>query len=135
MKKISLICCLLIGLMPVSYARARQSTSIPVEKAKGLQKQLKLTDQQTSKIAAIYKASAEKYEKIKKSEHGNSAKMATSVGPLRAATVKKIKAVLTAEQGTKFDALIKNKNSTDWSGGWSAGPGRLIYQGDIVEAV
>lgn len=53
MKKMWLICCLLIGFTAVNYAQATHATNNPVEKAKGLQNKLKLTDEQTTKIAAI----------------------------------------------------------------------------------
>src|SRR5215467_14557268 len=117
MKQISLICCLLIGLASASSAQTGPSTNLPVEKAKGLQHELNLTDKQTDKVAAIYKDSNEQYQKIKNAEHGNSAKMMKSLRPLRTATAQRIKAVLTAEQASKFDNLLKHtkKNGTDWS--------------------
>ena len=122
MKKTWQLCCLLIGLTTASYAQvSHPAPGNPEEKAKGLQKQLTLTDDQTTKVAAIYKESAEKFEKA---EHGNSDKMTKSTSPLRAATIKKIKGVLTPKQAVKFDALIKQKKKSggiDWSNGWSTG--------------
>lgn len=123
MKKIWQICCLLIGLTSVSYAQvAHPAGPNPEEKAKGLQKQLTLTDDQTTKVAAIYKESTESYEKIKVAEHGSSDKMKKSSLPLRAATIKKIKGVLTPKQAAKFDVLIKQTKKSggnDWGEGWS----------------
>lgn len=92
----------------------------PEEMAKGLQAQLKLTDKQTLKTAAIYKEAYERCSKIKKDEHGNTDKMVVSIRPLRAATVKKIERVLTPAQTVKFRALLKQTdlhNGIDWSGG------------------
>ena len=126
MKKIALICCLLIGLTAVGYSQATHTTTDPVQKAKGLQKELKLSDEQTTKVAAIYKESAEKFEKIKVKEHGNTDKMMKEIGPLRTATIKKIKGVLTPKQAVKYDALIKDTKGTGgngWSDGWSAAAG------------
>jgi hypothetical protein len=80
MKKLSLICCLLIGFTAVNYAQVPHAISNPAEKAKGLQHRLKLNDEQTTKIAAIYKECAEECERIKKAEHGNSDKIAKSIG-------------------------------------------------------
>jgi len=124
MKRILSICCLLIGLTSANYAQTnRPATTDPVEKAKSLQKELKLTDQQTTKIAAIYKESAQKFDKIKAEEHGNTNKMLTAIRPLRAATIKKIKNVLTPAQAVKYDKLIKDNkggNGNGWSDGWSA---------------
>ena len=120
MKKLALICCLFIGLIATANA---QTTTDPVQKAKGLQKQLKLSDSQTSKVAAIYTESAQKFDKIKVEEHGNTNKMLVAVGPLRTATIKKIKAILTARQAAKYDVLVKESKNSSLNGGWSDGWG------------
>ena len=122
MKKILLICCLFIGITSASFAQAAKATTDPVEKAKGLQKQLKLTDDQTTKVAAIYKESSEKFEKIKVKEHGNTNKMVVAIAPLRTATIKKIKTVLNPAQKVKYEKLVKDTKNTGgngWSDGWS----------------
>lgn len=122
MKKLLLMCCLFIGFMTAGFAQTNHPTvADPAEKAKGLQKELKLTDDQTAKVAAIYKESAEKFDKIKASEHGNTDKMMVSIRPLRAATVKKIKAVLTPRQAVKYNKLLKETNNSGVNGGWSDG--------------
>lgn len=126
MKKILLICCLFIALAAAAYAQTgHAAVGNPVEKAKGLQKELKLTDDQTTKVAAIYKESADKFEKIKKDEHGNTDKMVVAIRPLREATVKKIKAVLTPAQAVKYDKLVKDTKGggNGWSDGWSSTAG------------
>ncbi|MFI5161706.1 MAG: hypothetical protein ACHQHN_10545 [Sphingobacteriales bacterium] len=123
MKKILSICWLLMGLSVVNYAQTGHPTTDPAEKAKGLQKQLKLTDAQTTQIAAIYKQSSEKFEKIKKEENGNTDKMLVAIRPLRTATIKKIKNALTPAQAVKYDKLIKDTKGgggNGWSDGWSA---------------
>ena len=117
MKKISLICCLLIGFTGVGYAAVSHSPAEPGAKAKGLQHVLKLADEQTTKIASIYKESAEKCEKIKKAEHGNSDKVAKAIRPLRAATIKKIEGLLTPNQAANFEVLVnhtKKSGVDDW---------------------
>jgi len=119
MRKLILICCLFIGI--VAKGQAQTSTD-PEEKAKGLQKELKLSDHQTTKVAAIYKESSQKFEKIKVAEHGNTNKMTAAIAPLRKATIKKIKAVLTPSQAAKYDKLIsdpKHSGASGWSDGWS----------------
>ena len=122
MKKLITMCCLFIGIAATGYALGNSSTvPDPVVKAKGLQKELKLTDKQTDKIAAIYKESADKYEKIKVAEHGNSDKMLPKLKPLREATIAKIKAVLTPAQSAKYDKLVKEPNKSATYGGWSDG--------------
>ncbi|MDB5025259.1 MAG: hypothetical protein JWP78_3014 [Mucilaginibacter sp.] len=124
MKRILSICFLFTGLVSASYAQInRPGITDPVEKAKSLQKELKLTDSQTAKIAAIYKESAEKFDKIKARDHGDTNKMLVAIRPLRAATIKKIKNVLAPAQAVKYDKLIKDNkggNGNGWSDGWSA---------------
>lgn len=125
MKKILSICCLFIALIATSQAQTKHldPTADPVAKAKGLQKQLKLNDEQTTKIAGIYKESSEKFAKIKAEEHGNTNKMVVRITPLRTATIKKIKEVLTPKQSVKYDALLKDKSAVTgngWGDGWSA---------------
>src|ERR1700748_562719 len=114
MKNLLLACCFFIG---ITSAFAQKTTTDPVEKAKGLQQQLKLSDRQTTKVAAIYKESSEKFEKIKADEHGNTDKMMKSITPLREATIKKIKTVLTPNQAVKYGKLVKD-NKGGSSNGW-----------------
>jgi protein CpxP len=127
MKRILSLCCLFIGIAALSHAQTKKMdvTTDPVKKAKGLQKELMLSDKQTEKIAEIYKESSSKFDKIKAEQHGNTNKMVTAIAPLRTATIKKIKAVLTPKQAVKYDKLIKNSGSTGnngWSDGWSSTP-------------
>jgi len=123
MKKALQLCCLLMGLTTVSYAQVSHlATAAPEQKAKGLQKYLTLTNDQTAKVAAIYKESAQKFEIIKTAQHSNSDKMANPILSLRAVTIKKIKGVLTPQQAAKFDGMIKQAKKNggiDWGGGWS----------------
>jgi Spy/CpxP family protein refolding chaperone len=124
MKRILLLCCLFIGLTAASYSQTtKKTTTDPVEKAKSLQKELKLTDEQTTKVAAVYKESSEKFDKIKVADKGNTDKMMKDIGPLRTSTINQIKAILTPAQAASYDKLIKeNKGgkSNGWSDGWSA---------------
>ena len=48
--------------------------------------------------------------------------MVVAVRPLREATVKKIKAVLTPAQAVKYDKMVKDTKGggNGWSDGWSA---------------
>jgi len=122
MKKILTLAYLLVGLTIASFAQVNHAmVTDPAEKAKGLQKQLKLTSAQTEKITAIYKESAEKFEKIKVKDNGNTNKMLVEIAPLRAATIKKIKNVLTPSQTVKYDNLVKESKTQGINGGWSDG--------------
>ncbi len=120
MKRILLICSLVIGIAVAGHAQTT-STSDPVQKAKGLQKQLKLTDAQTAKVSTIYQESADKFAKIKTKDNGNTDKMLADVGPLRTSTIKKIKAILTPDQATKYDKLVTDSKNSTLNGGWSDG--------------
>ena len=123
MKNFLLICCLFIGITSAGFAQTvpKGPSADPVEKAKGLQKELKLTDKQTSSVAVIYEQSEQEFDKIKVKEHGNTNKMLKDVGPLRTATIKKIKAVLTPAQSVKYDKLLKESKGQGLNGGWSDG--------------
>ena len=119
MKNLILICCLFAGIAATAQVK---SISDPQEKAKGLQEQLKLTDKQTAEVATIYKESSEKFEKIKAVDKGNTNKIAKDIAPLRAATIKKIKSLLTPAQAAKYDKLVKESTTaagSGWSDGWS----------------
>ena len=123
MKKILLICCLLAGLTSAGLAQNHPGVTDPAEKAKSLQKELKLTDHQTSKITSIYVESSQKFDKIKAEEHGNTDKMLVAIRPLRASTIKKIKNVLTPSQAVKYDRMVKDTKGgggNGWSDGWSS---------------
>ena len=120
MKKLLLICCLFAAITTASRAQTKVGAD-PVEKAKGLQKQLNLSNKQTEKVTDIYKESVKKFDEIKEKEHGNTNKMLADVTPLRVATIKKIKGVLTPKQAVKYDKLVKESKSSSLNGGWSDG--------------
>jgi Spy/CpxP family protein refolding chaperone len=125
MKNFLLLCCLFIGAATAGNAQNRPIAGGPADKAKELQKQLRLTDKQTDKISAIYEESSRKFDKIKTTEHGDNAKMLVAIKPLRTETIQKIKAVLTREQGVKYDKLLKgakNSGGSGWGDGWSSPP-------------
>ncbi|QHS56827.1 hypothetical protein GWR56_15205 [Mucilaginibacter sp. 14171R-50] len=121
MKKLMMLCGLLIGLTVAG--KAQNATVKSSDKAKDLQKQLKLTDKQTARISAIYQESSQKFEKIKQNEHGDNAKIMIAIKPLRAETIKKIKAELNPVQKTEYDKLLTNKakpGGLAWGEGWSS---------------
>ncbi|MEN0053481.1 MAG: hypothetical protein AAGC65_07415 [Mucilaginibacter sp.] len=103
MKKILLMCCFLIGISAASHAQGGRMRRSPEEMAKGLQTQLKLTDDQTTKITAIYKDQATKMDSVRTAANGDRAAMREAMMPMRKATNEKVKAVLTPEQATAFD--------------------------------
>ncbi|MBB6131048.1 hypothetical protein [Mucilaginibacter lappiensis] len=123
MRNFLLACFLLVGITTVGNAQNHPGTNSPAEKAKELQKQLKLNNEQTIKIEKIYEESSRKFDKIKTDAHGDNAKMLTAIKPLRTTTIAKIKAVLTTKQTVKYEQLLKESKNTGgsgWGDGWSA---------------
>jgi len=122
MKIFFLITAAFFTLTTASYSQSNPAhTTDPVEKAKGLQKQLSLNNVQTDKIAGIFKESSKKFEKIKTEENGNTNKMLTRIVPLRKETINKIKLVLTPKQTVKYDKLLQETKGTGgsgWGDGW-----------------
>ena len=116
MKKIMLICLFLVGVSAASFAQRLS----PAAKAKELQKELKLTNAQTSKISAIFSSSSLKLDSIKTASKGNNEAVEKAVPALRMATDAKVKKVLTASQAKNYDKVMKAKmsqNSNGW--GWA----------------
>jgi Spy/CpxP family protein refolding chaperone len=96
MKKLMLVCCFVIGATAMSFAQGgggRGPQKPPAEQAKDLQASLKLTDDQTAKVAAIYTANAAKRDSMMKAGADR-----TAMRPLRQEATDKINAILTDEQ-------------------------------------
>jgi Spy/CpxP family protein refolding chaperone len=70
-----------------------------------------LTDAQKEKIKAIYAKSAEQMQAIPQEERRE------KMGPIMQASMKEIRAVLTAEQQAKFDAMPQGRGDRGSSGG------------------
>jgi Spy/CpxP family protein refolding chaperone len=121
MKKILLMCCFLIGISAASHAQGGRMRRSPEEMAKGLQTQLKLTDDQTTKITAIYKDQATKMDSVRTAANGDRDAMRQAMMPMRKATNEKVKAVLTPEQATAFDKLQQEMADRMRQGGGGGG--------------
>jgi len=108
MKKILLMCCFLMGIAAVSHAQGGGMRKSPEDRAKDLQTQLKLTDDQTAKVTAIYKEQAVKMDSVRTAANGDREAMRSAMMPMRKATNDKVKAVLTPDQATAFEKLQKD---------------------------
>ncbi|HTK20360.1 MAG TPA: hypothetical protein VL442_12620, partial [Mucilaginibacter sp.] len=86
MKKFLLMCCFLIGITAVCRAQGGGTRRSPEEQAKNLQTQLKLTDDQTTKITAIYKDQAAKRDSIRTAANGDRDAMRSAMMPLMKST-------------------------------------------------
>jgi Spy/CpxP family protein refolding chaperone len=117
MKKFLLMCCFLIGITAVSRAQGGGGKMSPEDRAKQLQTQLKLNDDQTAKVTAIYKAQSAKMDSIRTASNGDRDAMRTAMMPLMKDTNDKIKAVLTVEQATAYDKIVQERMNRMKQGG------------------
>lgn len=115
MKKIMLICCLMLGITAVSRAQGGQRRS-PEERAKALQTQLKLSDDQTAKITALYTAQTAKVDSVRNAGGDRSA-----FRPIMEATNEKIKAILTPEQAAAYQKMMDEMRARRQNGGGGGG--------------
>ena len=121
MKKFLLMCCFLIGITAVIRAQGGGMRRSPEEQAKNLQTQLKLTDDQTTKITAIYKDQATKRDSIRTAANGDRDAMRSAMMPLIKSTSDKVKAILTPEQATAYDKMMQERMDRMRNGGGGGG--------------
>jgi len=123
MRKILLTCCLLLGIATMSRAQGGGQRMSPEDRAKTLQTQLKLTDDQTAKITVIFKAQMVKMDSIRTAANGDRDAMRSAMGPLRTATTAQVKAVLTPDQATAYDKYLADQRARMQQGGGGGGGG------------
>ena len=116
MKKFLLMCCALIGLTAVCRAQG-QGRMEPADRAKQLQTQLKLTDDQTAKITAIYTAQATKMDSVRTAANGDRDAMRAGMMPIRTATITQVKAILTPGQAAAFQKMLDEMRARMQGGG------------------
>jgi Spy/CpxP family protein refolding chaperone len=112
MKKFLLMCCFVIGITAVSRAQGGGQRMSPTDRAKQMQTQLKLTDDQTTKITAIYTAQATKIDSLRNAGGDRSA-----FRPIMEATNEKVKAILTPDQAAAFQKMIDERRARMQQGG------------------
>jgi Spy/CpxP family protein refolding chaperone len=111
MKKFLLMCCFVIGITAVSRAQGGQRMS-PEDRAKQIQTQLKLSDDQTAKITALYKIQQTKMDSLR-SAGGDRA----AARPIMEATNEKVKAILTPDQAAAFQKMMDERRARMQQGG------------------
>ena len=101
MKKLLLVCCIVLGVSTLSKAQGGggRPQMAPADQAAQLKTTLALTDAQTAKITTILTAQAASRDSLQKA----GGDMRTGFAPIRTATTAKIKAVLTPDQATAYD--------------------------------
>lgn len=120
MKKLLLMCCFLIGFTAIVRAQGGMRMSAE-ERAKQLQTQLKLTDDQTAKVTAIYKTQRTKMDSIRTAANGDRDAMRSAMMPLMKSTNDEVKAVLTPEQAAEYDKMIQERMQRMQNGGGGGG--------------
>ena len=116
MRKFLLVCCLFLGITAVSRAQGGGGRMSPEDRAKQMQAQYKLTDDQTAKIVAIYKTMAAKRDSIRNAGGDRSA-----MRPLMQSMAMQIKAILTPEQWAAYQKDMEERRAQGGGGGGGGG--------------
>jgi protein CpxP len=117
MKKILLMCCFLVGITAVSRAQGGGQRMSPSDQAKQLQAQLKLSDEQTIKIATILQTQATKMDSVRTASNGDRDAMRAGMTPFRNATNAQIKAILSPDQATAWQKIQDERRARQQAGG------------------
>ena len=112
MKKLLLVCLLAIGASAMSFAQGgpggggQRGGGTPEQQLERLKTQITgITDAQSTKLLAIYTASAKSTDSLRTATGVDRAEYREKSAPITAARTAKIKAVLTADQQKAFDAI------------------------------
>ncbi|RYE29880.1 MAG: hypothetical protein EOP42_13385 [Sphingobacteriaceae bacterium] len=119
MKKLILMLCFVAGITTLSKAQGGGQRRSPEEQAKQLQTQLKLSDDQTTKITAIMQMQSTKLDSIRTAANGDRDAMRQGMMSMRQSMMPKIKAVLTADQATAYDKMQADMRARMQNGGGS----------------
>lgn len=123
MKKIFLMCSMLIGMAIAAHAqgggRMRMS---PADRAKQMQTQLKLTDDQTAKITAIYQAQAARMDSLRTASNGDRDAMRQAMRPMMQETQDKVNAVLNPDQQAAWKKYMDDMRAQRQQNGGGAPP-------------
>ncbi len=122
MKKLILMLCFVAGIASLSKAQGGYQRRSPEEQAKQLQTQLKLSDDQTTKITSIMQMQSTKMDSIRTAANGDRDVMRSGMTSVRQAMMPKIKAILTAEQVTAYEKMQADRMSRMQNGGGAPSP-------------
>lgn len=117
MKKLLLMLCFVAGITSLSKAQGGYQRRSPEEQAKQLQTQLKLSDDQTTKITSIMQMQSTKMDSIRTAANGDRDAMRQGMMSVRQMMTPKIKAVLTADQSAAYDKMMAERMSRMQNGG------------------
>lgn len=119
MKKFLLMCCFVIGITAVSRAQGGGRMT-PEDRVTAMKTNLKLTDDQSAKILAIYKDANVKRDSVR-----NAGGDRTAMRPIMEATNAKIQAILTDDQKAAYKKMMEDMRAKmqQNSGGGGGGGG------------
>lgn len=122
MKKLLLMCCFVLGISAVSRAQGGGGGGMrsPEDRVKMMQTSLKLTDDQTAKILAIYKASAAKRDSVR-----NAGGDREAMRPIMMDANNKVQAILTDDQKAAYKKMMEDMRAKmqQQNGGGGGGGG------------
>jgi protein CpxP len=121
MRKFLLTCCFILGIAAASHAQGGMQRMSPEDRAKQLQTQLKLTDDQTAKVTVIYKAQATKMDSLRTASNGDRDAMRSAMMPIMQSTNTQVKAILTADQATAYQKMQDERRARMQQGGGGGG--------------
>jgi protein CpxP len=123
MRKFLFMCCLFLGITAVSRAQGGGQRMSPADRAKQMQTQLSLTDDQTAKITAILQTQQTKMDSVRTAANGDRDAMRAGMTPIRTATTTQIKALLTPDQATAYQKMLDEQRARMQQGGGGGGGG------------
>ena len=118
-----LMCCFLIGISAVCRAQGGGMRMDPATMAKQMQTQLKLSDDQTTKITAILQNQRTQLDSVRKASNGDRDAMRTGMMPIRMSSNTQIKAILTPDQQTAYQKMLQDMRGRMQQGGGTGGGG------------
>lgn len=118
MKKLLLMCCFVIGISAVSRAQGGGGGGrmTPEDRVKMMQTSLKLTDDQSAQILAIYKASAAKRDSVR-----NAGGDREAMRPIMMEANTKVQAILTDDQKATWKKMMEDMRAKQQNGGGGGG--------------
>ena len=111
------MCCFVIGITAVSHAQQGGGMRMsPEDRAKAMQTQLKLTDDQTAQITTIFKTAAAQRDSVK-----NAGGDREAMRPIMMAANQKIQAILTPDQQAAYKQMMADMRAKMQNGGGGGG--------------
>ncbi|WP_121244550.1 Spy/CpxP family protein refolding chaperone [Mucilaginibacter phyllosphaerae] len=117
MKKMMMICLFLLGISAVSFAQGGRQRMSTADRVKAMKENLKLSDDQVTKITAIYDAQTKSMDSLRNA----GGDMRSQMRPMMQATNDKVKAILTPEQAAAYQKEMDERRARMQNGGGGGG--------------